>query len=59
MEGLKQGKTWILGMVMTQQKPNLKFPAQRPLAQHGVNAIVKTTLALFSIIYSRKALKLI
>lgn len=50
---------WILGMMMTQQKPNLKSLAQRPLAQQGVNAAVKTTLALVSIICSRKALKLL
>lgn len=59
MGGLKQWRPWILEMMMTQEKPNLKYPAQRPLAQHGVNAVVKSTLALFSIICSRKALKLI
>ena len=59
MAGLKQGKPWILGMMMTQQKANLKSAAQRPLAQQGVNAAVKTTLVLVSIICSRKALKLI
>lgn len=36
-----------------------QIPCTKPVVERGTNAAVKTTLALFSIICSRKALKLI